>query len=99
MATQTVILTPTEDADNSDEVTVGSTPVTIVVYADDGVISEALRCVVSRKIGSNFQPMPGESGILALTKARAEVTLYAPGVYRVNKPATAEAVGFIKDEV
>lgn len=91
---------PTTNAHNSGEVVVGASPVTLFAYTGNAEFAYDFVAYIERKVGSNWIPEGDYKGVAGvLTKARPGVSIFAPGTYRARKAATAEAIGFGKDEV
>lgn len=98
--TQTVVLAPQTAAGDSGDIVVGASPVTLILYAADGVVDDTIRCGIYRKVGSNYQPEPDDRGYnAALSSDRLSVVFDAPGTFKCYKPETTENVGFATDTV
>lgn len=90
-------LAPATTAQNTADITVAATT-TIFAYTADGLFPGGFQARLLRKVGTNYQPVYDDRGSpVILSESRLEVTVYAPGVYRVAKSATPYAIGFGTD--
>lgn len=94
----TTILASATGAGNSSDIVVGATPISVAIFAADGVISSSVQCPVYRKVGANYQPHCDADGRRVFLSAdRPDYTFTGPGTYRVSKLATAESIGVAQD--
>jgi len=102
---QTVILAPSTAAGTSSDITVTSTPVTVTLIPDtDAVAVGRVKAKIEIEIGEGvWEPFidgdvtrRNKSGTY-LYQTQRSYTLKTPGVFRLVKDETAQAVGAVMD--
>ncbi|GAF69761.1 unnamed protein product [marine sediment metagenome] len=86
-------LAPTEDAETSESIPVGNSPVGIIAYSADGVIAEEDITIQVSHNNEDWQDLYSEGDLVALTSTNVAATLLGPAWFRAVKPITTNAVG------
>ena len=89
----TTVLVATTDAADSDEITVGDTPVAVVAVCDNAINFD-YQAILKVKGGETFQPV-FDPDLVSMGKLNHQLFLTMPGTYIISKDATPlGAIGF-----
>ena len=105
MAQTTVLAAGTTGA-NSDDIAVGTTPLTVALFSGEtDQHMDRIKCSIYQKdVNDNYFPYTAQLGFhqirnpIILTNTQRQWTFNQPGTYRVVRPACTSSVGIQTDD-